>query len=126
MYYTTLSAVKQQLNIEPTFTTDDSLLTTILNASEAAVISYCNPFVMVTGGTQSGITLILSGKTMNVTMSGYTYSKFSKVSIAVVQGTYLLAAHLYVNRQIVSFAQGVEIPYTLKFLLDPYKNFYIV
>jgi hypothetical protein len=121
MLYTTLSGLKQQLNIEPTYTTDDTILATILNASEQAVINYLNPFVT---GLTTGITLNLSGTTVNVNMSGYTKSH-TTVSIAVVQATYLLAAHLYTNRQIVSFTQGVEIPFTYRFLLDPYKNFVI-
>lgn len=127
MLYTTISNLKKQLNIEDSYTGDTTILTTILNATEQAVVNYCNAIVQIsgfTGSTGTTSVLNLSGTTMNVNMTGYTKTH-TNVSIAVVQATYLLAAHLYVNRQIVSFAQGFEIPFTYRFLLDPYKNFVI-
>jgi hypothetical protein len=121
MIYTNINELKHQLNIEDSYTGDTAILTTILNASEQAVMDFCN-------AVTSGSTFNLSGSTSNIqTNSGYTGNTGSckNISTAVLQGTYLLAAHLYVNRSIVSFTQGFEIPFTLKFLLNPYKNFVI-
>jgi hypothetical protein len=127
--YTNIIGLKRQLNIEKEYTEDDAILQTILDASESAVVSYCNAIIQVSGYTSgsTGTTSVLnlSGATHNISMSGYA-GAHTDVSVAVQQATYLVAANLYVNRSIVSFAQGVEIPYTLQFLLCPYKNFVIV
>jgi len=37
----------------------------------------------------------------------------------------MLAAHFYLNRNMVSFAQGAEVPYSYRFLLDPYRDFIV-
>lgn len=122
MIYTKISEFKNQLNFESAYTGETAILTLILNAAEQAIMNYCN--AVTTGGTFN-----LSGTTSNIlTNSGYTGNTGTckSISVAVLQATYLLAAHLYVNRQIVSFAQGVEIPFTLRWLIEPYKNFFIV
>jgi hypothetical protein len=133
MIYTTVNELKHQLNIEDSFTGDTAILTMILNASEQAVFDFCNAVIINGSGTGMTVTLDVSGTISNVQMTGYTGmtgSTFSGIcsyiSTAVVQATYLLAAHLYTNRNIISYTQGFEIPYTLRFLLEPYKNFVIV
>lgn len=100
MAYFTLNELKQQLNIEQSFTDDDLLLTNLGNVATQAVDNYTN----------YGLT-------------GYTTTN---IPISVKQAALMLAGHLYINRQLVSFAQGFEIPYSYKFLLDPYKNFVAV
>jgi hypothetical protein len=120
-----VTGLKRQLNIESDYTADDILLQLLCDAAEQAVINYCNAVVSDTTGSTTGTTLNLSGSTMNLTITDYT-KPHTDVSIAVVQAAYLLAAHLYVNRQVVSFSQGVEIPFTISYLLDPYKNWVII
>ena len=98
--YTNLEFFKYQLNIESGYTTDDKYMTHLLNVAELAVNTYCN------GG-----------------LSGYTSTTGSTaIPITVIQTMYLLATHFYVNRSITAFTQVVEIPYTFRFLLDPYRN----
>ena len=100
MNYTTLNFFKLQLNESTGDTTNDIVMTRYLNVSELAVNTYCNN-----------------------SLTGYTGTTGStNMPITVIQTMYLLAAHLYINRTPVSFTQGVEIPYTFKFLLDPYRN----
>lgn len=126
--FTNIQSLKRQLNIESTYTDDDAYLQTLCDVSEAAVINYCNAIVQVsgyTGSTGTTSVLVLSGKTHNISMTGYQ-GAHTDVALPVTQATYLIAANLYINRQPVSFGQPYEIPYVYRFLLDPYKNFYIV
>jgi len=99
MAYISLSQLKEQLNIEQEFVSDDGYLTQLISVSELAIDNYCN-----------------------AGLSGYTAND---IPVTVQQAALLLASHFYLNRQIVSFAQGVEIPYTFQFLLNPYKNYVI-
>jgi hypothetical protein len=95
MAYTTTAKLKTHLNIETAFTDDDTYLTDIIAVVEMSIKSYCN------GGLDE-----FSDQTMPV---------------VVKHCALLLAAHLYLNRTMVSFAQGYEIPYSYKFLLNPYR-----
>lgn len=100
MKYTTLEDAKKHLNIEATWTEDDAYITSLLNVAELAIQNYCG----------------------NDDLADYT---ILTAPVTLVQAAYFLTAHFYVNRQIVSFSQGVEIPYTLQFLINPYKNFIV-
>lgn len=94
MAYTTLAELKKHLNIETTFTEDDTYLTTLIDVAEMSIADYCN----------GGLTDV------------------DPIPVTVKQAALLLAAQLYTTRTVVSFAQGYEIPYSFKFLLNPYKN----
>lgn len=99
MNYFTLNELKQQLNIELSYSDDDIILSGLTSMVSVAVNNYCN----------DGLT-------------GYTTQN---LPLPVKQAAIMLASHLYINRQLVSFAQGQEIPYSFKFLLDSYKNFVV-
>lgn len=99
MAYTLLSELKKHLNIESTFYDDDSYLANLIDVAELSVNNYCN--------------------------DGLANYADSDIPITVKQATLLLAAHLYITRTIVSYAQGVEIPYSFKFLLNPYRVYTI-
>ncbi len=94
MAYFTISELKQQLNIESSYTDDDIILSGLTNVVSVAVADYCN----------NGLT-------------GYTGTTGSVIDVPspVKQASIMLAAHLYINRQLVSFAQGQEIPYSYNF-----------
>ena len=100
MKYTNLLDAKTHLNIESDFTDDDLYITSLLNVAELAVQNYCND---------------------------ETFADFTALTapVTLVQAVYFLTANWFINRQIVSFAQGVEIPYTFQFLLNPYKNYVV-
>jgi len=95
MNYFTLPELKEQLNIESGFTRDDHYLSGCTTVACLSVDNYCN----------NGLT-------------GFTGTT---IPATVKQAALMLAAHFYLNRQIVSFATGVEIPYSFQFLLNPYK-----
>lgn len=96
----TIGELKRQLNIEQDFLDDDVLLQHFLNVAEESVNSYCG-------------------------LTGLTIYSGSTLPISIHQATLFLAAHFYINRAMVSFAQGNEIPFTLRWLLDPYRDFIV-
>lgn len=95
--YTTLATLKAHLNIETAFTADDTYLTSLIDVVELMISEYC------CGGLD---------EYTSVTMP-----------VVVKHAALLLAAHLYTTRTMVSYAQGYEIPYSFKFLLNPYRTY---
>lgn len=91
--FITKDELKVQLNIESTFTDDDAYLTSLCAVAEETIRNYCN------GGLD----------------------EITEVPVVVKQAALLLGSHLYLTRSIVSYAQGYEIPYSFKFLLNFYK-----
>ena len=99
MAYFTLAELKRNLNIEQEFTDDDLLLNSLMNVATLSVQNYCN-----------------------LGLSGYTGTT---APVVVKQAAIMIASHLYINRTPVTYGSPIEIPYTFRFLLDPYKNFII-
>ena len=107
MAYTTLRNLKRHLNIELStselttelevlYNEDDVYLQSLILVSESAISNYCN----------GGLDL-------------YTDLTMPKT---IIQASLLFCAHMYLNRSMISFAQGYELPYSFQFLLNPYKN----
>ncbi len=94
--YTSLAEIKKQLNIESTYTDEDQYLQQILTVAELAIANDCN----------YGLT-------------GYTSTT---MPITIKQAMLMLAGHLYLNRTPVAFAQAVEIPYSIKYLISADRN----
>jgi len=92
--YTTLAEAKAHLNIETAFTGDDTYITNLIAVAELSIADYCN----------GGLTDV------------------TPIPVTVKQATLLLIGHLFATRTIVSFAQGYEVPYSFKFLLNPYRT----
>ena len=95
-----ISQLKRQLKIEEDYLDDDIILQFYLDVAEPAAINFLNYDTK----SISGIT----GSTM---------------PMPVQQAILILASHLYINRTPVSFGQPYVIPYTLEWLLMPYKYF---
>lgn len=95
MSYTTLEKVKKHLNIESDNTDDDTYIGDLILIADSAIDEY----------TKGGL------------------KDLEEVPVTVQHAATLLSAHLYLNRNLVSFAQGYELPYSYKFLLNPYMNF---
>lgn len=93
---TVLDELKDYLNIESSDTSKDALLTTILMVSEGAIKNYCR------GG--------LDG----VVIDEDNVLKFAKLQYA---------AHLFLNRGLVSIGQTYELPLSFKYLLNPYVKY---
>jgi hypothetical protein len=95
-----ISQLKRQLKIENDYLDDDIILQFYLDVAEPAAISFLNYYT----GSTTGIT----GNLM---------------PLPVQQAILILASHLYLNRTAVSYGQPYVIPYSLEWLLQPYKNF---
>ena len=102
--YVTVAEIKQHLNIETEFTDDDTYILNLISVAEMSVYEYLN------GG--------LSGSTTNITIDNVNYVALPK---SIKHAIVLLTSHFYLNRALVSFAQGFELPYAFKFLLNPYR-----
>ena len=94
--YTTIADLKNQLNIEATYTDEDAYLLQILQVAELAISRECN------GG-----------------LTGYTDSS---IPITIKQCVLMLASHFYANRTPITFASAAEIPYSIKYLIGFDKN----
>ena len=99
MAYTLLAAVKAHLNIETAFTDDDTYLTSLIGVAELSIREYC-------------------------CWAEAEYPD-ADIPVTIKQAALLLIGQLYTTRTIVSFAQGYEIPYSFKFILNPYRNYTI-
>lgn len=104
----TLSEAKKHLNIEESFTDDDQYIQELISVAELVVQEYLN------GG--------IVDATLTFTVGEDTVSALPK---SIKHACLLLISHLYQNRNMVSFSQGYEIPYSFKFLLSPYRNYVI-
>lgn len=94
--YTTVIDLKTQLNIESGYTDQNNYLQQLLDVSELAIAKDCN----------NGLT-------------GYTGQT---MPITIKQATLMLAGHFYLNRTPVAFANAVEIPYSIKYLISADRN----
>lgn len=94
--YTTIGELKRQCNIEADYSADDIYLQTLLDVAEVKIADDCN----------NGI----SGCTVQT------------LPIPVKQAMLMLAAHLYINRTPVAFANTAEIPYSIKYLISASRN----
>lgn len=96
--------LKNQLNIESGYTSDDALLANYLDVAVNAVYNYCD------GG--------LSGYTTTSGTTKYNTDLPNEVIYAII----LIAHHFYTVRNIVSFASVNKVPYAFEFLLSKYKD----
>lgn len=98
--YTNLTEIKKQLNIDTTFTDDDTLLTRLLQVAEMTVEKHiCSDLrdMEVEGGV---------------------------LPAPLLQAIYLYAGVLYNSREAVAFGGSpVEVPLTYNYLLDLYRNY---
>jgi uncharacterized phage protein (predicted DNA packaging) len=95
-----INKLKAQLNIELDYLDDDAILQHLLNVATLGVQTYL--------GTNA--------------LTGYTSTN---TPVTIEQAVIMLAAHYYINRNIVSYAQGTEVPLSFKWLLDPYRDYIV-
>lgn len=89
-----LTYLKMNLKIESGYTNEDDDLNYLLSVSQYAIENYISDY----------------------------FSGFTVLPLPLYHATILLATHYYLNPNIVSFAQGTEIPFSFRFLIDPYKK----
>lgn len=98
MKYLNLSTLKNQLNIDVDFLSDDEYLAELESAALSAIENH------------------LARPLSEVLTAGNLPS-------AISHAARLLIAHWYANRESVGFAQAHEIPLSYQYLLQPYKSY---
>lgn len=94
----TISEVKQHLNIDAEFTTDDGYITSLISVAVEAVEHQIN------------------NKIESLMVEGVVPS-------AVKHSMLLLIGNWYMNREPVAYSSVAKIPYTLELLLSVNKNY---
>lgn len=99
--YVELETAKKHLNLDESFTDDDSYITFLIQAAEEAVSKHIDqPLVELEDS--KGV-----------------------LPPAILHSILLLIGNLYANREPVAFANAVKVPYTLDYLLGLYKYYYL-
>ena len=91
---TDLNLVKQHLIVEHEL--DDTYITHLIQAAEIATENY-----------------------IDAPLSDFG----EEIPKAVTQAVLLMVGHFYANREPVAFATANKIPFTIEFLLQPYKTY---
>lgn len=96
--YVTVGEIKEHLNISASYTEEDAMLTSMIEASEIAVENYL----------QQPITEFIYNNKLNAAL---------KHAIKIMVGNF------YANRESVAYTNPQPVPYTLEFLLKPYRKY---
>lgn len=96
--YVTVGEIKEHLNISASYTEEDAMLTSMIEASEIAVENYL----------QQPITEFICNNKLNAAL---------KHAIKIMVGNF------YANRESVAYTNPQPVPYTLEFLLKPYRKY---
>jgi hypothetical protein len=96
--YISISEVKQHLNIDEQYTTDDIYIESLISVAKEVVEHEIN---------NSIDSLIVDGE----------------IPSAIKQSMLLLIGNLYLNREPVAYSSVSKIPYTLDLLLSINKNY---
>ena len=99
--YVTLETAKKHLNIDESFTDDDSYISLLMKAAEDAVSKHIDkPLVELEDSK-------------------------GELPPAILHSILLLIGNLYGNREPVAYTSVIKVPYTLEYLLGFYKHYYL-
>ena len=88
--------LKQNLNIEPDYKDDDEYLLMLLEVAEDAVLNYCD-----------------------LTIEEYNQlSNPTPLKYAII----IIASQYFENRTAISFSSANKIPYSMEFLISPFRK----
>ena len=98
--YVNLEQVKKHLNIDASFTDDDSYISDLITVAEDAVSQHLDITLkdLVEGGT---------------------------LPPSIIHSILLMVGNLYANREPVSYTSVAKVPFTLEYLLGLYKHYYL-
>ncbi len=96
MAYLNLSDAKKHLNVD--FSDDDSYISQLIDAAEAAVSNY-----------------------IQTSLSDYVHGDI--LDPALLHAIKIMVGNLYSNRESIAYAVPQAIPYTLTFLLAPFIKY---
>lgn len=99
--YVNLQQLKKHLNIDSSFHDDDELLCDFCSTAEQCVERHIDD--------KLEDIIIASGRTT--------------LPPTLIQAILILAANFYANRESIAFSSHTELPYSLTYLLDLYKNY---
>lgn len=99
--YITINQAKKHLQIDESFKDDDEYILMLIKVAEDSVSQHLD--------------IALSHLVQD---DGYLPS-------SVIHSILLMIGNLYANREPVSFTTTVKVPYTLDYLLNLYKHYYI-
>lgn len=98
--YVTLSQVKKHLQIDDSFKDDDDYILMLIEVAEDSVSQH-----------------------LDIALSDLV--KDGCLPASVTHSILLIIGNLYANREPVSFSTVAKIPYTLDYLLNFYKHYFI-
>lgn len=99
--YVGLETAKKHLNLDESFTEDDSYITSLIQVAEDAVSQHIDkPLVELEDSK-------------------------GELPPAILHSVLLLIGNLYANREPVAYTSAVKVPYTLEYLLGLYKRYYL-
>lgn len=113
MYIITLEEAKKHLNMEDSWTEDDTYIESLIEVSFYSIKNYCNNTSWIDN----------SGNTSGSTEFCDFNSGTTSIPLVIRQAILLMVGNLYANREPVSFSTGVVIPYTIGFLIAPYIDY---
>ena len=96
--YTTVGQLQKHLEIDYLEAGDSDLLELLLNASESRIEKEINQEFSV-------------------------FEKDGTLDSALVAAILIFAGTLYANREAVAYGNAVAVPYTLSFLLQPFRKY---
>lgn len=98
--YLNIELAKRHLNVDEWYHDDDNYIGGLCSVAEDAVRTHLDDNLDVIAADNDG-----------------------SLPDSIIHAMLLLVGNLYANREGIAFANGVEIPYSYKYLLDPYKNY---
>ena len=99
--YVELETAKKHLNIDDSFTDDDSYITLLMQVAEDAVSKHIDkPLVEIEDGK-------------------------GELPPAILHSLLLLIGNLYATREPIAYTSVIKVPYTLDYLLGLYKHYYL-
>ena len=98
--YVTVDDAKKHLNIDASFTDDDTYIYDLITVAEDAVSRHIDIALdeLVDGGS---------------------------LPPSIIHSILLMVGNLYANREPVSYTTVAKVPYTLEYLLGLYKHYYL-
>ena len=98
--YVTVDDAKKHLNIDASFTDDDTYISDLIIVAEDAVSRHIDIALdeLVDGGS---------------------------LPPSIIHSILLMVGNLYANREPVSYTTVAKVPYTLEYLLGLYKHYYL-
>ena len=99
--YVELETAKKHLNLDESFTDDDSYITLLMQVAEDAVSKHIDkPLVEIE-------------------------NSMGELPPAILQSILLLVGNLYATREPIAYTSVIKVPYTLDYLLGLYKHYYL-